>query len=115
MGEEAPKEAPEKMLRVKVRVPDRSQAGHRGYYAIQRLWPNGDSEAVIPESKLAELQAEKNFLAVVSVEPVSEAAPTGPPRSPPADPAKPPEPVPSPTPEPTPTEDKPSPGKPLRR
>jgi hypothetical protein len=100
MAEEAPKE---KLVKVKVRVPDRSQAGHKGYYAVQRLWPNGDSEAVIPESKLAELEAETNFLAVISKEPVSGDASE-----------QAPEPSAKPPPEP-PAEDKHSPARPLRR
>lgn len=94
----------EKMVKVKVRVPDRSVAGHPGFYAIQRLWPNGDSEAVIPESKLQELEAEKNFLAVVSKEPVTGDATEQAPEA-----------APKPAPEATPTDDRPSPGRPIRR
>lgn len=101
MAEAEPKE---KMVKVKVRVPDRSVAGHAGYWAIQRLWPNGDSEAVIPESKLEELEAEKNFLAVIAKEPVAgdatEQAPEAAPKPPPEAPAP---------------DERPSPGRPFRR
>lgn len=110
MAEEEPKE---KLIKVKVRVPDRSQQGHKGYYAIQRLWPNGDSEAVIPESKLAELEAETNFLAVISKEPVVEvSSPTAATAAPGASQ---PEPVAPPAPVPSPPEEKPSPARPYRR
>jgi len=68
-------EEKQKLVRVRVRVPDRSGQGFPGYWAVQRLWPNGDSEAVIPEDKLEELKAEKTFLAVVSETPTTEGDP----------------------------------------
>lgn len=64
-------EEKQKFVKVKVRVPDRSAQGFSGYYAVQRFWPNGDSEAVIPADKLEELKAEKTFLVVVDEEPAS--------------------------------------------
>ena len=67
------KREPEKLYKVKVRVPDRSVAGHRGFYSAQLFFPNGDSEAIITEQQLAQLQAETSFLAVVE----KSAAPSG--------------------------------------
>lgn len=110
MAEEQPKE---KLVKVKVRVPDRSAQGFGAYYAAQRRWPNGDSEAVIPESKAKELQAETSLLVVVSIEPTSEPVERGP--DPIATAAAP---MPASTAtdaSPPATDDKGSPGRPLRR
>jgi hypothetical protein len=77
--------ADEKMVKVKVRVPSREAQGFPGFWSVGRHWPNGDSEAVIPESKLEELKAEQ-LLAVMSV----DAAPSDAGASSPQAPAVPP-------------------------
>jgi hypothetical protein len=61
------------MVRVRVVVPDRSAQGVPGFYAAQQLWPNGESEGVIPESKVQELRDAKGMLALVGEpQPVSD-------------------------------------------
>jgi len=103
----------EKLVKVRVRVPDRSAQGFPAFYAAQRKWPNGDSEAILPESKAKELQQETSLLVVVSIEPTSETAERGP------DPIQPgqvtsQQALPGATPSAS-DEDAKSPGKPLRR
>lgn len=105
-------EEKEKLVKVKVRVPDRSAQGHPAFYSAQRKWPNGDSECVLPESKAKELQAETSFLVVISIEDTTETVERGPD---PISPAQAAAQTPTAAPASSSTPDDKGPGKPFRR